>query len=97
MIGEFKPGAFKLSYRTGASIIPCALYGTFRPLSTKTNLKINPIWIKFFDPIEKNDFLQINTVNMAPMVQGMIQQEITNNMKVRDADFVTNLKNKKSK
>lgn len=94
-VGEFKPGAFKLSYRTGAPIIPCAVYGTFRPLSSKSKLKVYPLWIRFFTPIEKNEFLQINTVDLAPQVHDMVQKEIDDVMRVNDLQYLDNLKTKK--
>lgn len=91
-IGEFKPGAFKLSYRTGAPIIPCALFGTFRPLSSKSNLKVYPLWARFFKPIEKGEYLQINTVDLAPRVQDMVQKEIDGVMRINDLKYLENLK-----
>lgn len=91
-IGEFKPGAFKLSYRTGAPIIPCAIYGTFRPLSRKSNLKVYPMWVSFFKPIEKEEYLQINTVHLAPDIQSMIQKEIDENMIKKDTKYLENIK-----
>jgi 1-acyl-sn-glycerol-3-phosphate acyltransferase len=90
-LAKFKPGAFKLSYRTGAAIIPCAFYGTFRPLSSKSKLKVYPIWIRFFEPITKNDFLQINTVHIAPIVQEKIQREIDDVMREQDRQYLEKL------
>jgi len=87
-IGEFKPGALKIAYRTGAPVIPCALYGTFRPFSMKSRLKVYPLWVRFFKPIEKEEYLQINTVDLAPMIRGQIQSEIEDVMRVEDAAFL---------
>lgn len=92
-LSEFKAGAFKLSFRTGATIIPCALYGTTRPLSTKERLKKYPIWVTFFNPIEKEEFLKINTVEIAPHVQQLINNEIES-FKVADTKYLLELKKK---
>ncbi|MFA5481656.1 MAG: lysophospholipid acyltransferase family protein, partial [Bacilli bacterium] len=95
-LGEFKPGAFKIAYRTGAPIVPCALYGTFRPLNLKSKLKTYPIWIRFFSPILKDEYLQINTVDFAPRVQSMIQSEIDNVLRSKDDAFLADSTKKKN-
>lgn len=87
-LNEFKPGAFKLSYRTGAPIIACAFYGTDRPLSMKSKLKSYPLWVRFFEPIAKNEFLQFSTVDMASQVRLKIQTEINNVMKPNDCSLL---------
>lgn len=95
-VADFKPGSFKLSYRTGATIIPCAIYGTTRPFSLKDNLKKIPIWVTFFEPIEKEEFLQYNTVSIAPKVQKFVSDE-TLELRKDDQKYVLDLKAKKKK
>lgn len=96
VIGEFKPGSFKLSYRTGATIIPCALYGTTRPLDIKVRLKKYPLWLTFFKPIEKEEYLQYNTVSLAPKIHKLVSDEVTNFIK-EDQKYLLDLKTKKKK
>lgn len=94
VVSEFKPGAFKLSYRTGATVIPCALYGTTRPLSFSKSLKKYPLWVTFFEPFAKEQFLQYSTVDFAPLVQNLVNEEI-DRIKVEDKKYLLALKSKK--
>ena len=88
VLSEFKPGAFKLSYRTGAAILSCAIYGTSRPLSSKSKLKEYPIWIRFFKPLKKDEFLQYSTTYLAPKIQDEIQSEIFDSMMKQDKEYL---------
>lgn len=96
-LGEFKPGALKLSYRTGAPILPCAIYGTSRPLSSKSHLKVYPLWVRFFSPLSKDEFLQYNTTYLAPKMQSDIQAEIFDSMMKQDKIYLEGLQTSKKK
>ncbi len=96
LLGDFKPGALKLSYRTGAPILPCAIFGTSRPLSSKSHLKVYPLWVRFFKPLEKNEFLQLNTIHLAQRIQSDIQTEIFDSIMKKDIEYLeTQTKSKK--
>lgn len=97
ILSEFKPGALKLSYRTGAPILPCAIYGTARPLSSKSKLKVYPLWVRFFTPLKKDEFLQYKTTDLAPRLQSDIQTEIFDSMMKQDKIYTEAVNNSKKK
>ena len=51
VMNPFKPGAFKPAQRAGVSIIPVALYGSFRVLQKKLHWKKYPVQVSFLKNI----------------------------------------------
>lgn len=88
-----KPGTFKVAYKAKATIIPVAIYGTFRIFDRKCDLKRIPVQIKFFDPIRPEDYEDVPTVDLAPKVEKAMNEEILR-MKRKDIDYILGLKMK---
>jgi 1-acyl-sn-glycerol-3-phosphate acyltransferase len=72
----FKPGTFKLAVGTNTTIIPFAIYGSFRPLQTKFRLKRFPIHVSILEPIPPAYFQDMNTIKLSEHVRNLIQDEV---------------------
>jgi 1-acyl-sn-glycerol-3-phosphate acyltransferase len=72
----FKPGTFKLAVGTNTTIIPFAIYGSYRPLQTKFHLKRYPVHVSFLPPITPDDFKDLNTIKLSEQVRDLIQAEV---------------------
>ena len=88
---ELKAGSFKIAYKASVAIIPLALYGTFRPLKIYLHLKKYPISAFFFDAIEPIQYKYIQTTELAPKIQNMIQNKIDEERLLEDR-FIINQK-----
>lgn len=92
---EFKPGSLKIAYRAEVSIIPLALYGTFRPFKIKEHLKKFPLYMHFFEPINADAYQRIQTTELAPILHSKIQAEVDKERRL-ETDYIANLKQKKN-
>ena len=74
-MGEFKAGCFKISLKTKTPIVPVVLWDSykvynswwFRPVKTE---------VHFLPPIPYEEFKDMNTQEIAAMVQGRIQNKL---------------------
>ncbi|MBP3577471.1 MAG: 1-acyl-sn-glycerol-3-phosphate acyltransferase [Lachnospiraceae bacterium] len=74
-MGEFKAGCFKISLKTKTPIVPVVLWDSykvynsweFRPVKTE---------VHFLKPIPYEEFKDMNTLEIAAMVQGKIQDKL---------------------
>ena len=74
-MGEFKAGCFKISLKTKTPIVPVVLWDSykvynsweFRPVKTE---------VHFLKPIPYEEFKDMNTQEIAAMVQGKIQDKL---------------------
>jgi len=74
-MGEFKAGCFKISLKTKTPIVPVVLWDSykvynsweFRPVKTE---------VHFLKPIPYEEFKDMNTQEIAAMVQGRIQDKL---------------------
>ncbi len=72
----FKAGTFKLAVGTNTTIIPFAIYGSFRPLQKKYRLKRFPIHVSMLEPITPEAFQDMNTIKLSEHVRDLIQAEV---------------------
>ena len=76
-IGTYKPGAFKCAYKTNAKIVPVVIDESYLPLSiTKKNNKEKIIKITFLDPIESKEYEELNTTELATLVETRAKNEL---------------------
>ena len=76
LVQEFKPGSLKMAYNSKTSILPVALYGTFRVLDKKMNMKKFPIQVKFLKPIPYEEYSKYTTVEFAKILHDLIEKEV---------------------
>ena len=76
-IGSYKPGAFKCAYKTNAKIVPVVIDESYLPLSiTRKNNKEKIIKITFLDPIESKEYEELNTTELATLVETRAKNEL---------------------
>ncbi len=92
-LGEFKAGSFKMAVQAGVDIYPVSMYGSFRILDIKENsLNKQPVFIHIFEPIKKEQYQNMTTVELSEMVKNMIENK-QEDLKELDRDFIA--KNRK--
>lgn len=71
VVGEFKPGTYKIAKKTKCPILPVAMVDSFKPFDTNT---ISPVTMKicYLEPIYYEDYKDLNTTEIALMVKGRI-------------------------
>lgn len=82
-VNEFKPGAFKPAFYAKKAVIPIAMYGGFRVLDSKLEMKKYPIQISFLKPIKYDEFKDLTTIELSKKVEKEIEKEVN---KLRDQD-----------
>ena len=65
-----------MAYNSKTSILPVALYGTFRVLDKKMNMKKFPIQVKFLKPIPYEEYSKYTTVEFAKILHDLIEKEV---------------------
>lgn len=90
-VGEFKAGTFKMSVATNTYIIPVAIYGTFRVLSSKIRLKKYPVHVSILKPIDKELYKTMKTTELSPMIQKMVSDRVEE-LKLLNQKYLENLK-----
>ena len=91
---EFHHGTFRPALTTKTTILPAAMYGTFRVLKMKPQFKKYPVYISFLKPIKASDYEGLNTSDLAVMTQRMIQKEITYHLRPLDHKDMSERKEK---
>lgn len=86
-VADFKPGALKPAFTAKKPIVPVALYGGFRCLAGKLNLKRYPIQVKFLKPIMPEELENTNTVELSERIEKEIVSE-TDKMREKDKELV---------
>lgn len=74
-------GSFKAAMRANAPIVPVAILGSDRVLKTTPVYKRYPVIISFLKPLYKEDYEGMTTEQVASIVQHMIQQELSFNLR----------------
>lgn len=82
---EFKAGTFKIAMKAGIAIFPVAIYGAFRLVPTKYNMKKFPVQISVLNPILPEEFEKHNSFDFASKCQNLIDNEI---LKMREKDLL---------
>ena len=91
-IAEFKPGAFKAPMKAEATIVPVAIFGSYKPLNTKYHQKKYRVDIHFFEPIRYEDYKDLSTYDLASKVEEMIKEKVSE-FRLNQPDMVELLKN----
>lgn len=73
---EMHAGTLKIAQKAEATVVPCALYGTFRLLTTHSYLHHYPIFMHFLEPISKEDVQKMSTFDLADKVRSLINEEV---------------------
>lgn len=88
---DFHPGSLKIAYKSDATIIPLAIYGSWRVFSGKINIKRYPCFFHFFPAIEKSDYKDVTTIELAKDLQTEITAKLED-FKKQDLDYIQNMK-----
>ena len=72
---EFKSGTFKSATKASCPIVPVALINSFRPFDINS-LKRETVEVHYLKPIDLEEYLSMNTAQIAQMVQNRIEEEI---------------------
>lgn len=83
-MNEFKPGGFKIAYLSKATIVPCALSGSWRILNKNIKQKEYPVDIQFFDPITYDEYKDLSTVELSNKVHDIINDKVMEFLKITD-------------
>lgn len=75
-MNAFKPGALKFTMNSGKKIVPVALHGTSDVLNTKVKRKKYPVYVSFLEPITKEDYESLSSVQVSELVQSRIQTKL---------------------
>lgn len=73
---DMHAGTFKIAQKANARIVPCALYGTFRLLTTKSYLHHYPIFMHFINPISKEEVQKLSTFELSDKIRNLIDEEV---------------------
>lgn len=76
---EFKSGTFKSATKASCTIVPVALINSFRPFDINS-LKRETVEVHYLKPIDLEEYLSMNTAQIAQMVQNRIEEEIKNTL-----------------
>lgn len=95
-MNELKAGTFKIAIDSHQRILPVAIFGGFRVLSTKYKNKINPIQIHFFKPIEYDEYRDKKSIEIAQMLEDLLRPKVFEMMKL-DRQFMEEINTRKKK
>lgn len=90
-IQEYKAGAFKCAYGTGAKIVPVVIDRTYMPLSIKKKSKDKTIKISFLAPIAREEYENMNTTDLALFVENKAKIELEKLRKQKNTTYSDNL------
>ena len=93
-VAEFHHGTFRPATKAKVTILPAAMYGTFRVLKLKPQFKKYPVYISFLKPITPEEYVSLNTSDLAEITQKMIQKEITYHLRPLDHKDMSERKEK---
>lgn len=92
---EFKPGAFKAPMKAKATIVPVAIFGSYKPLNSKFYQRLYRVDIHFFTPIRYEDYKDLSTSDIAQKVEEMVKEK-TNELRLNQTDMIKLLQQKDS-
>lgn len=87
-MNRFKPGAFKAATLSGCDIVPVALVDCFIPFD-RPSLKKITVQAHFLDPIPYEQYKDMNTHEIADLVQSRIADTINSVVTARGEEPVT--------
>ncbi len=91
---EFHHGSFRCAMKAGVPIVPVAVVGTQRVLSTKYVLKNTPIHVKFLKPIMPEEYAKMDTKQVAKLVQEAVAKELAFNLREKDFNAMKKIDSK---
>lgn len=74
---DFHHGTFRPAMKAKVPLVPTVVYGSFRLLNMKHNYKYYPTYIKFLPAIYPEEYEGKSTEEVAKIVQGRIQKELS--------------------
>ncbi|MBO5129837.1 MAG: 1-acyl-sn-glycerol-3-phosphate acyltransferase [Oscillospiraceae bacterium] len=74
-LGDFKPGCFRISLRSGTPIVPVVLYDSYKVFNS-WQLKPVTTQVHFLEPIYYDEYKELKTVQVAALVKERIQQKL---------------------
>ena len=96
-VGDFHHGTFRPAVKSGALILPAAIYGTFRVFSKKPQFKKYPVCVSFLKPMTPEEYKGLPTCDVAKKMQQVIQKEITYHLRPLDHKLMSESKDTKYK
>lgn len=81
---DFHSGTFKAAINAGAPIVPIAIYGTTRVLKLKPQYHRYPVHIKFLKPYTKEDYQNLNSDQLAELIQNDIERAVVYDLRIKD-------------
>jgi 1-acyl-sn-glycerol-3-phosphate acyltransferase len=75
-MASFKPGALKAAFSEKKPIVPVALFGSFRCLDKKFDMKRFPVQVHFFRPITPEELEKTSTVELAKRLEEEIKEKV---------------------
>ena len=73
-VGEFHHGTFRPAMKSGATIIPAAIWGTYRVLKMKPQFRRYPVYVSFLKPIMPEEYKDLNTTEIGHLVEQKINE-----------------------
>ena len=83
-VASFHHGTFRPAYKAQVTILPAAIYGTFRVLKMHPQFKRYPVFLSFLKPIKPEEYASLTTSDLANMTRDMIQKEVTYHLRPLD-------------
>lgn len=74
-VGEFKPGCFKASIKSKTPIVPVAIIDSWKAYNSWTLLPVKT-QVHYLEPIPYEQYKDMNTIQIAGLVKGRIEQKI---------------------
>jgi 1-acyl-sn-glycerol-3-phosphate acyltransferase len=74
---DVKPGAYKLATKPGVPIVPVTILNS-HTICTKKLFQKHNVTIVFHKPIYKEDYQNLNTIELGNLVEGVINSAVTN-------------------
>ena len=93
-VAEFHHGTFRPATKAGVTILPAAIWGTYRVLKMKPQFKRYPVYVSFLKPITPKEYQNLTTANLAVMTREAIQKEITYHLRPLDHKTMSEAKEK---
>lgn len=76
---DFKAGSFKSAVNAGCPIIPVALIDSFKPFDVNS-IRREKVQVHYLEPIRKDQYMGLKTVEIADLVRNQIQNVINVNI-----------------
>ena len=93
-VAPFHHGTFRPACKAKVTILPAAIYGTFRVLKMRPQFKRYPVFVSFLKPIRPEEYASLNTSDLAEITRNMIQKEVTYHLRPLDHKIMSEAKEK---